>query len=104
MVFSKELIVLKRDLLKRKQFLKSELKKIIFKSIFQNYASNTLVRIEVLRKLIYFKKKTSITRQNNVCLITGRVGGVYKRYNFSRHEIKRFGKLNMLNNTKIISF
>lgn len=99
-----EAIVLTRDVIKRKNFLKTEFKKIIFRSIFQNKFSSSLTRIDVLRKLNFFKKKTSITRQNNVCLITGRIGGVYKKYNLSRHEIKRMGKLNMLVNTKINSF
>jgi len=101
---TKEVIVLTRDVLKRKNFLKTELKKIILRSISQNFESNHSVRIDVLRRIIYFKKKSSITRQNSVCLITGRIGGVYRQYNLSRHEIKRMGKLNMLVNTKMASF
>jgi len=96
--------VLRKDMVKRKSFLKNEFKKIIFKSISQNFGVTYMLRIEVLKNLIFFKRKSSISRQNNVCLLTGRVGGVYGKYNLSRHSIKRVGKLNMLNNTKAASF
>jgi ribosomal protein S14 len=56
------------------------------------------------KKLIFFKKKTSISRQNNVCLLTGRIGGVFKKYNLARHSIKRVAKLTCLTNTKAASF
>lgn len=96
--------ILKNDLIKRKLFLKSEFKKIIYKSILQNFNTNKLIRIEVLKKLIFFKKKSNISKQNNACLLTGRVGGVFKNYNLSRHSIKRVAKLTMLHNTKAASF
>jgi ribosomal protein S14 len=97
-------IAVDKDIVKRKKFLKSEFKKIILKSILQNFSSNQILRVEVLKQLIFFKKKTSISTQNNVCLLTGRIGGVYTKYNLSRHSIKRVAKLNLLNNTKAASF
>lgn len=97
-------IVLYKDIIKRKSFLKTEFKKIIYKSILQNFSSNKLMRIEMLKKLIFFKKKNSISRQNNVCLLTGRIGGVFSYYNLSRQSIKRVAKLTLLNNTKASSF
>lgn len=99
-----EQTILLKDLIKRKEFLKIEFKKIIFKSILQNKNTSPLTRIDVSRKLTYFKRKSNISVQNNVCLITGRIGGVHKNYNLSRHSIKRIAKLTMLHNTKASSF
>ncbi len=100
---SKDVIIIK-DWIKRKSFLKTEFKKIIYRSILQNINFNKLVRIEMMKKLIFLKKKNSICRQNNVCLLTGRIGGVFKKYNLSRQSIKRIAKITCLNNTKAISF
>jgi len=96
--------VVDKDIVIRKNFLKSEFKKIIFRSIFQNFSASSLTRVDVIKKLIFLKKKSSISRQNNVCLLTGRVGGVFQKWNLSRHSIKRVAKLTMLNNTKAASF
>jgi ribosomal protein S14 len=100
---SRELVILK-DKIKRKYFLKTELKKIILKSIIQNFGANDIVRLSAFKKITSFKRKTYISRQNNVCLLTGRMGGVYKLYNLSRHSMKRMAKINMLQNTKIKSW
>lgn len=96
--------VLVKDFIKRKDFLKKEFKKIIFKSVLRNLQTNDLVRIQVLKRMNFFKKKSSISRQNNVCLVTGRIGGVFKKWSLSRHSIKNVAKLTMLHNTKASSF
>lgn len=96
--------VLIKDFIKRKNFLKKEFKRVIYKSVLRNLQTNDLVRIEVLKKMNFFKKKCSISRQNNVCLVTGRIGGVFKKWNLSRHSIKNVAKLTMLHNTKASSF
>jgi len=100
---SEELIITK-DLIKRKCFLKKEFKKIIWRSVFQNFDVNKIIRIEMLKKLIFLKRKAGISRQNNVCILTGRIGGVFKNYNLSRHSIKRMAKFTLLTNTKINSW
>ncbi len=96
--------VLVKDFIKRKDFLKKEFKKIIYKSVLRNLQTNDLVRISVLKKMNFFKKKSSISRQNNVCLVNSRIGGVFKKWNLSRHSIKNVAKLTMLHNTKASSF
>ncbi len=93
-----------KDKLKRKNFLKNEIKKIILKSIMQNFQINNIIRVNALKKLIFFKKITYISKQNNVCLKTGRYGGIFKKYSLSRHTIKRLAKFNNLQNTRIKSW
>lgn len=96
--------ILVKDVIKRKNFLKKEFKKIILKSIIQNLRGNSLSRVEAIKQFNFFKKKCSISRQNNVCLLTSRTGGVFKKWNLSRHAIKNVAKLTMLHNTKASSF
>ncbi len=99
----KEKLVISKDLIKRKNFLKNEIKMLILKSIFKNFQINEIIRLEVSRKISIMWKKCNITKQNNICLNTGRIGGVFKKWNSSRHFIKQMGKWNMLTNTTIKS-
>ncbi len=96
--------VLTKDLLKRKNFLKNEIKQKIFKSILQNFQIKPIIRVEALRKLIIYSKKCNISKQNNICILSGRFGGVFKKWNISRHQIKNMSKLNLLTNTKVSNF
>jgi ribosomal protein S14 len=93
-----------KDKVKRKKFLKTELKSIILKSIFQNFQSNEIIRLSAFKKITFLKKKSFISKQNNVCLLSGRFGGVYKWTDVSRHNMKMLSKYNMLHNTKIRSW
>jgi len=71
-------LIISKDKVKRKLFLKNELKKLILKSIFKNQQTKEINRLDALKHLTFFKKKTSISQQNNMCLISGRNGGVFK--------------------------
>jgi len=93
-----------RDKIKRKSFLKNEFKKIILQSVLQNFNSNNLSRISAMKKLIFLKKKSQISRQNNMCLVTARFGGVFQTHDMSRHIMKKLGKFNLLHNLKIKSW
>lgn len=96
-------MIISKDLIKRKNFLKNEIKLILLKSISKNFQINNIIRVEMFRKISIFWKKCNITKQNNICLYTGRIGGVFKKWNASRHYIKQMGKWNLLTNTKIKS-
>lgn len=98
----KELLIHK-DKVRRKKYLKNEIKKLILKSIFQNFQLNDITRSSALKKITFLHKKNYISRQNNMCLLTGRFGGVFKKFDLSRHSIKRIAKFNMLQNVKINS-
>ena len=94
-------LVISKDLLKRKKYIKNEIKSIIYKSIFQNFQIKPIIRIEALRKITALSKKCNLSKQNNICIVSGRFGGVFKQWNLSRHQIKNLSKFNLLNNTKI---
>lgn len=93
-----------KDKIKRKNFLKNELKKLILKSILKNHQTKEMDRLDAFKHFCFFSKKSSLSKQNNLCLLSGRNGGVFKNWQISRHNIKQFGKFNLLQNVKINSW
>jgi len=87
---------------KKKLFLKNELKRKILKSIIQNqnvnflkkqYSQYTLVRLPY-----------NFLKLKNACLIDGRRSSVSNNFFISRHSIKRLANANKLQNVKINSW
>lgn len=99
----KKKIIIYKDVLKRKNFLKKEIYFKIYKSILQNLQINQYIRIEMSRKLCMLWRKCNLSKQNNICLKTGRVGGVFSTWSLSRQSIKEAAKWNLLTNVKIKS-
>jgi len=91
-----------RDLLKRNEYLKMEIKKIILKSIIQNMNVKPNVRSLANKKINGFKKISFISKQNNnICLKTGRFKGVLRITQISRHFLKKKSTVGSLQNIKI---
>lgn len=102
MILNSKLTKIHKERIKRINYTKNEIKKIILKSIVQNKNIKPITRALARYKLTQFKKKSSISRQNNnLCLMSGRIKGVFKQYNLSRHFIKKFLTSNNLQNTNI---
>lgn len=96
---------IKKDQIKRKNYLNSEIKKIVLKSIIQNLNIKPNLRALAWKKIIKFKLNSSISKQNNnLCLKSGRYKGVLRLTNTSRHEIKKLGLVGLLQNIKIRSW
>ena len=94
-----------KDIIKRKCYLKNEIKKIILKSIIQNMNVKPNIRAAAFKKNCKFKKISYISKQNNnICLKTGRFKGVLKLTNMSRHIMKKLGTTGSLQNIKIKSW
>lgn len=94
-----------KDLIKRKLFLKNEIKKIILLSLIQNLNLKPVVRASALKKISAFKVKSSISRQNNnICLKSGRIKGVTRLTELSRHQMKKYSTVGCLQNNKIKSW
>jgi len=100
-----KIININKDIIKRKNFLKKEIKKLTLMSIIQNLNINPVIRALALRKLSSLSTKCSISRQrNNVCLKTGRMKGTLRLFDLSRHQIKKLGLYGGLQNVKIKSW
>jgi small subunit ribosomal protein S14 len=93
-----------KDNIKKLHFVKQEWKKLILKSILQNKNIKPLIRSYCFYKLVNLKKKSSISNQNNPCLIRGRFKGVYKKFGLCRHVINKLALNGNLQNTKIKSW
>ena len=86
------------------QSTKIEIKKILLKSIIQNKNIKPLIRVKAIRRNCKFSYLSYISKQNNnICLKTGRIKGVYNMFNISRHCIKKMSVLGNLQNIKIAS-
>lgn len=92
---------IEKEVLKAKFAVKSEIKKIILKSILHNQNTKPIIRAYANYKLSLILNKTPIAKQNNICLKSGRYKGVYKISNLSRHQMKKLFINNNLQNIQI---
>lgn len=88
--------------IKKKLYLKNELKKKILKSIIQNQNVNPLKRQYAYYNLI--KMPNLHYKIQNVCLLTGRNRSVSNNFFLSRHVLKKMLNINKLQNIKIRSW
>jgi ribosomal protein S14 len=104
MLLKKHVLTINKDFIKKKKFTKLEIKKIILKSIIHNKNLKPKLRALAFYKLSRLPLKSFISKQNNnLCLLTGRIGGVLKLTNLSRHSMKRLGVVGNLQNIKVIT-
>lgn len=92
-----------RDEILRLIYLKKELNFILLKSIVTNRQAKNNIRALASYKIQRMHLYKS--RQNNVCILTGKIGGVYKITNTSRQMLNKLlqkGELNLIksNNNK----
>lgn len=100
-----KILNINKDKIKRKEYLKNEIKKTILKSIIQNLNIKPNIRSLALKKLSQFKNISYISKQNNnICLKTGRYKGVLRLTNLSRHYMKQLSLFGGLQNIKIKSW
>jgi len=105
MIYTSKIINIKKNNIKKKKFLKKEMKFIILKSIIQNNNIKPLIRSNAFYKLsrlkyIYLKSK----QNNNICLYSGKIKSVFNKFKMSRHFIKKFCSNNSLQNNKLINW
>lgn len=94
-----------KDIVKRKKFLKKEIKFLILKSIIQNLNTKPVIRAYAYKKIIKIQKKSYLSKQNNnICLKTGRFKGALNITQLSRHYIKKLSLNGSLQNIKIKSW
>jgi len=98
-------ININKDLIKRKNYLKNEIKIIVLKSIVRNQSVKPTLRSLAKKKMSQIKLKSFISKQNNnICLYTGRIKGVLRLTEMSRHHMKKFSTTGTLQNIKIKSW
>lgn len=96
---------LSKDFLKRKHFLKKELKIFLLKSLVHNQNIKPVLRAYVLLNLnLKNKKKNYITAQQHRCLLSGKAKTTFTITEFSRHSTKQLINLGLLQNIKNESY
>lgn len=90
-----------KEFIKRKFFLKKEIKKKILKSIIQNKKVNQTKRMFAQ---IILQKNYKTKKNNKLCLATSKYRGVTTFLFFSRHTIKKMANINELQNIKVKSW
>lgn len=74
--------------MKRKLFVKYELKKILLKSVICNSYVSPLVRYYALYKLNHLPKYKMMSKQVTRCVATGRVYNILKNFKYSRFYLR----------------
>lgn len=87
------------DHLKRLRKLNAEIQIKLLRSVLQS--KNTKPFNRVVGRI--YLQNLQIKSKNNLCLLSGRFGGVFKKFNFSRHNAKKLNILNKLQNFSINS-
>jgi ribosomal protein S14 len=94
------------DFLKRKKIVKKELKLLILKSIIRN---RNIPYIKRLQSVILYEKQINkykakfLSKQLNVCVITGKKKTTFQLTNMSRHMTKKFSDFGLIQNVKRIN-
>jgi len=97
-------IKIKNEFLKRKWYIKNELKRAVIKSIQQNLETNPITRISTQYQLQKIHRHGFITKHNKICMLTGKRRGINPFFFLSRHMVKRLGTVNELQNIKVKSW
>ena len=87
---------------KKKKFVKNELKLKVLQSIFQNKKLQSKLRL--FSFFLKLKLNNKIYKQQNICLMTGKTNGLVKDFFLSRNCLKKFLNHNKIQNTKINSW
>lgn len=88
--------------IKKKKFIKSELKYKILQSIFQNKKNNPNKRLYSFMLLL--KNNNKINQQKDICLLTSKSSGLNNNFGLSRNSVKSLLNSNKIQNIKINSF
>lgn len=95
----------KKELWKRKKFLKLELKKLILQSVIHNnHISYDLRAYSLFKRNFISKRRTTLSQHNGVCLTSGKLNTSRQKLPFSRQFIKKYCDLGLLQNIKSISW
>lgn len=91
-----------RDLIKRKKKLKKEIKLIILKSFIRNRNLTPSIRAVFFFKFnSFWKKGTSESNQQNICIKSGKKKTTFQISNMSRQLTKRFIEHGLIQGVKI---
>tara|TARA_B100001142_G_scaffold300436_1_gene325208 strand:+ start:32757 stop:33056 length:300 start_codon:yes stop_codon:yes gene_type:complete len=77
-----------KDKKRRKLFIHYEEKKYILKYIQNNMNISKTIREKAYKKHLRMPRNSSVTRVRNRCVLTNRPRAVYKKFKFSRIQLR----------------
>lgn len=77
------------DNLKRKIFIKNELKTLLLKNVIKNNLIKNIYKYYAIFNKTKIKKSSSIIKQNNRCIRTGRQWSINKLTRYSRFVFRK---------------
>lgn len=90
-----------KEIILRKKVLKNEMKQVILKSIIQNRTLKSCTRlISSVFAAKLLSNKNYITKQNNVCIVSGKRKTTFRLTNTSRYVFKKMSDHGYLTNIK----
>ena len=88
--------------IKKKKFIKNELKLKVLKSIFQN--KKIIPNKRLFAFFLILKNNNKINKQKDICLLTSKNSGLNNNFGISRNCVKKLLNNNKLQNVKLNSF
>lgn len=90
-----------KEKIKKNNLLRTEITSKIKKSIIQNNNIKSQIKIySIFQTVKKNLKKTHLSKQHKICILTGKRSCVVHNFSFSRYKIKNFILENKLTNTK----
>ena len=87
---------IKKNITQRYLFKDNEKKRLILKTITQNFNIDRNIRWKTQKKFNNLTNKSSSTRIKNICIITGRSRSVYRFFKLSRIQIRKLASKGLL--------
>lgn len=88
--------LIRKDIKRRKLFLKYERIRRLYKFIQQNSRLKRSQRFHYSRALTFLPKDSSISRIRNRCLLTGRARSVYSDFQLTRMKLRELASFGLL--------
>ena len=89
---------------RRSSYQLNELKEKLLKSLTQTQNNSLKHRLVYTHKIRNKQSHRGISRQQGLCLVTGRARGVIRLVGLSRHTLKRYALENKVQNLRVGSW
>lgn len=87
---------IKKNIKQRLLFKDFEKKRLIIKTISNNFNFKKKIRWKLEQRWFNFNRNSSLTRIKNICVLTGRSKSVYKFFKLSRLQLRKFASIGFL--------
>lgn len=87
---------IKKNIKQRILFKNFEKKRLVIKTILNNFNLKKIIRWKIEQKWFNFNRNSSLTRIKNICILTGRSKSVYRFFKISRLQLRKLASTGFL--------